>query len=813
MAPAAFLSGVVIGIVWLTMRTALDPSALGHLAFCLGAGLGIAGMAGRPILRTHALAAAGAVALVATLALGQGAALRLWILGLGGAWPGPLATALLGLLFAMPAAGAAHGRGLVMLALGVGLGSTLGMPIHLWIVAGSAGLLCLLGAGSTPGRLAGAALLLLTAVGSFQQPRADIGPWTAGTLEAGRLVQAPEPGPSPNWAVAGGMGTAQVLSAPGRVTVRLDGLPSQSIGRAAKAEAMAGLVAGLVSERPDTVVILGDHFAHALTGISRVPRGFTLLPTPLPDLVRVVADVLPEARASWLSPAAGLQPVHPVQALHMVPSADLIVEVVGAPWMDAFSSGLQPHHLDNVAKKLGASGQYVLLIHLGWWDSASLGVALRGITDRFAHVQAWVPPEGADSLLLVAGPQAPAMPLLIHRLERLQAPLASLGFEGPVAIAGAALGDADSLRAWAASLPVAPWWWPHHSLHRGAALASPPKLHLASLARHPADATALWDLSPDLVPRIEARMSIHRRMLQLLEDAVSGDMASVFEEVRSLATLEGATAQLEGLVAPHVADGRAALARFIAGDESALADAQRYGATARMLAPSAVPPLLLQADVARASGQLHTATTHFEAALELNPNAPAAHTGLAHLAYLRRDLEGEERHLREVVRLEPQAWEGFQNLGTLLFRTERLTEAAHALERAMSLAPTDQARPRLALIEVHLANGQASRALVMAATLIQDIDSGHARLLRGRAYLELDQLSQAETDFQEAILQEPSMALALAGVAQVRVRRGDLGGAEAALVTALESAPGNGAIRENLRRVQARIRAAGLQEE
>ena len=78
------------------------------------------------------------------------------------------------------------------------------------------------------------------------------------------------------------------------------------------------------------------------------------------------------------------------------------MEVARAPWSDSGHAALDKTHRAAVQRALAPSGASVVVVHLNWWPSGT-GAALAGALARdFVHLQVWLPPAGADSLLLVA---------------------------------------------------------------------------------------------------------------------------------------------------------------------------------------------------------------------------------------------------------------------------------------------------------------------------------------------------------------------------------------------------------------------------
>jgi tetratricopeptide (TPR) repeat protein len=80
-------------------------------------------------------------------------------------------------------------------------------------------------------------------------------------------------------------------------------------------------------------------------------------------------------------------------------------------------------------------------------------------------------------------------------------------------------------------------------------------------------------------------------------------------------------------------------------------------------------------------------------------------------------------------------------------------------------------------------------------------DNGIAWFLRGRAHYALGRWTEAETDFQKAVLTDSDLIEARSGIGLVRAILGDTLGATKVFRDILKRDPDNSAARENLRRL------------
>lgn len=187
--------------------------------------------------------------------------------------------------------------------------------------------------------------------------------WRGATLPTDLLVLSPLDGlrSAERWAehldrplelTAGtpqltGRSVGTVLATPGDWSVAAqatDTLPfladvsgrfSRPSGRAAEAEVLAGLLAGMLAPRLDRIVVLGDDAGNVLAGLVPSAPSAIDVATPVPTVIQDIARLAPSRRSRWLGPGLRLWPEHPEAVLRRTSPPAAVVDVVHAPWPDA----------------------------------------------------------------------------------------------------------------------------------------------------------------------------------------------------------------------------------------------------------------------------------------------------------------------------------------------------------------------------------------------------------------------------------------------------------------------------------------------
>ena len=680
---------------------------------------------------------------------------------------------------------------------------------------GAVALVGLLAVGAWRGPSLPIDLLVLSSVNGLRDPGAwethlkravdnVVGTTTLDSAANGAVVAAPDDWRAPESLRAGQDSPFEVDIA-GRI--------SRPTGRAADAEMFAGALAVALAPRHDRVLLLNDDLGHALGGVASIEPATVDVATPLPAVVRDVARLSPARKDRWLAPGVRLWPDHPSVVLRRAPQPAAVVDIHHATWFDSAHAAPTPSHLHRVRDRLGDYGVYVMVLHL---EHLAPGVPARiaeSVAQAFPHVQVWLPPTGADSLVVTASGRPFSLARLEERFETLKPIFRGLGFPNVASLASMAVGDRDTVDDWqsepAARLPS--------SLVLSHAVRGRRHLHMSSLAPHLGTVSRIWDLdgaktgAAALVGRLDSR----KRFLELLGDAARGDMAAALDKARGLADDDDGDRALGALVGPHMAKARDALERASreGPKSSAWSDVHRFATTARMIAPTSAEPLVLLGSMSFAQGNLGLAHDRFAEAARLAEGDLDALTGLARVARLRRDPVAAERYFREAASANPRSWVAWHRLGVFLTEIQRHENAKPLLERAIGLAEGKSSAPNLALGRLYLETDRATPALIQAESALVLDPNAEAFMLRGLAYLALDQLGNAEKDFRQAVLANPSMAAAHGEIGRIRASKGDLAAAEEAWKAVLRIDSDNANARENLRRLGAEERRSSAASE
>jgi DNA-binding SARP family transcriptional activator/Tfp pilus assembly protein PilF len=164
-----------------------------------------------------------------------------------------------------------------------------------------------------------------------------------------------------------------------------------------------------------------------------------------------------------------------------------------------------------------------------------------------------------------------------------------------------------------------------------------------------------------------------------------------------------------------------------------------------------------------------------ERAHRLDPQHAEALSGLARLAWSRRQFEEAVRWQRRAVLAEPTAPRHFATLGTFLFDLGDLPSAEAALRQALALGP-DAPAPAWWLAQLHLIRGQPDSADAVMQRLAAAA-AGHpgAEFLQARIHAQQGRPELAKTllDRAAALLQGASATVLLQQAALARQERQD----------------------------------------
>ena len=584
-----------------------------------------------------------------------------------------------------------------------------------------------------------------------------------------------------------------------RVSVTIDGLETSSTGRLAGAEEMAGHLGALLAPMREPMVILGDKAGNVLRGVAAHPDGLTHISAPLPHALRQLASLDDVRERLWLQPTHPLYPEHPARLMSRMPDVPVVVEVTHAPWTDSANWGVDQRHIQTVSNRLLADGIYVLCAHTRYFPDGQVAAVGALLSDAFAFVQVWLPPEGADSAIFVASNAPIAADRIRARFGHGKMALETLGFPTADSLAGAALLGRAGIATWSAQASAR-----LNASGISTATLERPTLHLGAITDLLNSDTQPWGTEDS--EAIAMVRSARMTWLSMLRHASLGDMEAAFSTARDLSSRHGeiGASAVNALITPHIKDGQAALAAAVRGDpgNSAWDDALRFATTARMLAPNHHLPLTLLGDISLARGRLPKALEHYQAALTTTPDHIPALEGIARWARLSQSPKQAEQALRMTTRHAPRDWKTWHNLGIFLLEQGRIDEAAKAVDSAVGLAPTSEPAPSIALTTILLDQGQSGAALLRADALTKaHPENGLSWFLRGRAHYGLNRMAEAEEDFRKAVLTDSDLIEARGGIGMVRAVLGDSDAAANIFRDILKRDPGNAAARENLRRL------------
>lgn len=760
----ALLAGPVLLVAlggWSVARATLDPTVLGFVALVCAFGLG-------------ALATRGVIGALAGLALTAGVVAAVTIRSDA-------------LLAASPHAGL-----LLFAAFGLGLGPVLGA-----LRPGPRGL----GAA-----LALVALLLPAVVGALPVDRAArVARADAATVSSSERLAALRARATLLWAGVGPAGAAALYRNDDHVIVELEGGLADADTRAGAAERFAGTLAACATGARTRARVGGDDLGLAVDALRA--QGFLAIDTAVPDadLARAQADALPSLARGWLHPSVRLVALPSPAVLRAGPRADAVVDIVRTTFTDGRHVFPDPSALRAARAGLTEGGAHVLAVATTALGEPALRALLLDFAGVYPDASLWLPPEGADTALLLG--TAAGAPLPWAGFERCvaadRAGLDAAALRSALDIGALAMADAAALRALAPGRSGGPGL--------PSALRAPPGLPLAALASLTADPAALFDGAPeaDLVARAPSRALL----LDMLLEATRGDVRDAFTRARALAETPGGARALEPVVRPHLLRARQAIARGKRESITSKAweDAEAAISTARALAPGYASTRCLEGELAGERGQLARAEEAFAACAELDPTSLYAHDGLARARRSRGDLIGTEAALRAALRARPDVWTTAQNLGFFLLQLERYDEAERLLKQASAIQAragtgTIEPAPYLALAGLYLNTGRAELALAQAQRASTLAPNPGAFALRGAARFELRQLDEAENDYREALKLDAAHVLARYGLGQVQATRGEYELAAKSWQAVLAADPDNVQARESLRVLAPRLK-------
>ncbi len=592
-----------------------------------------------------------------------------------------------------------------------------------------------------------------------------------------------------------------------------DGLPLEHQGRLAASERLAGLLARALAPRFDRALVLGDTQGHVTGGLVQVLVERTTVAVPHAEALRAQARVDSELSAVFLHPTVALVRGANEQVVRQAGPQDIVVEVARTPWQDGLQGLPGPRQLAARRELLTSrQGLYLLVADTTRLDEPALRDLIADMLAVFPHTWAFLPPTGADQVLL-AGWVGEAranwdqfLAVETIALDRLSA----LGLGSALDLADRAAVGPEGLSALAGSAGRAQRVWLPSDLHTG------PFLSLELLEPHLEGPEAWLDTGPltQVQDILSARVETKRRALRLLGRAVRGDTEGVFTESRELLASSDGEQALDPILAPYLDRARDLLREARAQGLGSRRWGEALGEleAARLLNPRSTEVLALLADTHLALGNVPRAEETYAVVLELDPGHLGALLGSAQAALLMERFDEAERLLREAAQRNVRTWVAHHNLGEFLANAHRYDEAEKHLKLAIDLGDARQAAPHAALSTVYLERGDIAASLLQANRALALSDTAEHRYLVARAHYELDNLGIGLSHAQKGALRDPNHLGSHFIVGLIQGQRGQHGQCVRTFKRVLELQPGNEPAIQNLRRCQAAVEAAAVDE-
>jgi tetratricopeptide (TPR) repeat protein len=192
------------------------------------------------------------------------------------------------------------------------------------------------------------------------------------------------------------------------------------------------------------------------------------------------------------------------------------------------------------------------------------------------------------------------------------------------------------------------------------------------------------------------------------------------------------------------------------------------------------------------------AMTHFQKALEIQPDYAEAHMNLG-LAFFQLGRREEAiAQLQKAVDLQPDDAQARYNLGLAFSQLGRMDEAISRFEKALAIQP-DYAEAQMNLGNCYFHLGRMDEAIsqYQKALEIKPNDADGQRNL-GLALLRQGRMDEAITHFQEGLAIQPSNAKAHINLGLALLQKGSVGEAIAQFEKALQLEPSDAELQNNL---------------
>jgi protein O-mannosyl-transferase len=154
----------------------------------------------------------------------------------------------------------------------------------------------------------------------------------------------------------------------------------------------------------------------------------------------------------------------------------------------------------------------------------------------------------------------------------------------------------------------------------------------------------------------------------------------------------------------------------------------------------------------------HDSLTLWSRVLELDPNAPIAHSAYATLMFRAGNLDEATVHSERAVALAPDYAEAHNNLGVALARHGKYAEAVEQYQRVLALEPrNDEAYNNLGVVTV--LQGDVARAMDYYRTSLElNPDNAGAEINWGNAFVRLRRYADAIPHYRQALIIRPDQS-------------------------------------------------------
>ncbi len=183
------------------------------------------------------------------------------------------------------------------------------------------------------------------------------------------------------------------------------------------------------------------------------------------------------------------------------------------------------------------------------------------------------------------------------------------------------------------------------------------------------------------------------------------------------------------------------------------------------------------------------AITHYQRALESDPDLEQVHYNLGLLYADSDDVESAASHYREAVRLDPEFARAHNNLGSVI-QDQGLVEEAIGHYTAAIRTDPELLPAQRNLAKALLSAGRSQEALTQIDLLAElEPNNNDLSFLRGGAYLQLGDLSRAAAAFRENLAKQPGNAQVHNDLGTALIGMQDFPGAIEQFEKALEISP------------------------